>query len=121
MKLKKALALLLAFCLIVPTPITSRAEESSAEQTSQSVTTETEDVKENLKSETDSENASNSQNKDTPAVENKTTADGENKEAGKNGADSTSDTGSVADATQTTKKPEELSTQKKVHSSVYRQ
>ena len=62
MKLKKALALLLAFCLIVPTPITSRAEESSAEQTSQSVTTETEDVKENLKSETDSENASNSQN-----------------------------------------------------------
>ena len=107
MKLKKALALLLAFCLIVPTPITSRAEESSAEQTSQSVTTETEDVKENLKSETDSENASNSQNKDTPAVENKATADGENKEAGKNGADSTSDTGSVADATQTTKKPEE--------------
>ena len=55
MKLKKALALLLAFCLIVPTPITSRAEESSAEQTSQSVTTEKEDVKENLKSETDSE------------------------------------------------------------------
>lgn len=107
MKLKKALALLLAFCLIVPTPITSRAEESSAEQTSQSVTTETEDVKENLKSETDSENASNFQNKDTPAVENKATADGENKEAGKNGADSTSDTGSVADATQTTKKPEE--------------
>lgn len=107
MKLKKALALLLAFCLIVPTPITSRAEESSAEQTSQSVTTETEDVKENLKSETDSENASNSQNKDTPAVENKATADGENKEAGKNGADSTSDTGSVADATQTTKKSEE--------------
>lgn len=35
MKLKKALALLLAFCLIVPSPLTSRAEESSAEQTVQ--------------------------------------------------------------------------------------
>lgn len=35
MKLKKALALLLAFCLIVPSPLTSRAEESSAEKTVQ--------------------------------------------------------------------------------------
>ena len=40
MKLKKALALLLAFCLIVPSPLTSRAEESSAEKTVQSENSE---------------------------------------------------------------------------------
>lgn len=40
MKLKKALALLLAFCLIVPSPLTSRAEESSEEKTVQSENSE---------------------------------------------------------------------------------